>query len=319
VPSPSSARQAFSFLLLTPLPHWRGSTQPITEGLSIRPLNSAERTALEFSDALLSHHSIDAPARAAHWLCYEFDNPHPSDNVRYRRRQDAAFKLLHHALYAVQILAPIGAPNLALLYRRTETGLLLDSTQHRPQYLGSVWARLCDVPASFASDVPLILERVREVFRKPILRLQIPIWLLEQGLVAPDRHIRLLLWATGLDGVTRAGGVAAFSERICALIGSDAAIFPPCSSLPEPCYRVADVVDHLYLLRTEMAHGLPFHEQFRKTRGFLAAGGQPVNQDFAGYRYDAVLEECSAFLLCKALREVLMSAAGVDGPIEDAL
>jgi hypothetical protein len=306
VPSPYYAVQASSFLLLTPLPDWRGAAQPISPGLAIRPLDAAERTAIEFSDALLLHHSIDPPARAAQWICYEFENPHAAGDVRYRRRQEAAFKFLHHALYAVQILAPIGAPNLALLYQRCEDGLTLGSAQHRPPYRGSVWARLCDVPPSFASDVPVILERVREVFQKPVLRLQIPVWLLEQGLVAPDRHIRLLLWATGLDGVTRAGGVAAFAERLCALIGGDSEIFPPCASLPRPCYRVADVVEHLYLLRTEMAHGLPFHEQFRKTRGFLATNGQAVSPEFAAYRYDAVLEECSVFLLCKALREALL-------------
>jgi hypothetical protein len=289
---PSAPAETASFLQITPLPDWHGSIQTLAPGLSIRPLDSPERAALEFSDTVLRFHSIEAAARAGHWLCYEFENSHPPENVRYRLRHQAAVKLIHHALYAVQILFPIGAPNLSVLYRRDAAGLQLETAQYRPPFLGTVWARRCDVPESFAADVPTVLDRVREVFRKPVLRLQIP--------------IRLLLWATGLDGVTHSGGVSAFAERLCALIGGGSDIFPPCSALPRPKYKVAEVVEHLYLLRTQMAHGLPFHEQFRKTRGFLAADGRPLSEEFAKYRYDQVLEECSAFLLCKALREVLL-------------
>ena len=295
-----------SFLLITPLPSWRGADQPIADGLSIRRLAPTELAALAPSDGLLHHHAIDSDARAGSWLCYEFENPHPPDNVRYRRRQEAAFKLMAHAMYAVQILLPIGAPNLFFLYRRAADGLELRETEHRPAYNGAGWTRLCDVPASFGDDATALLERVREVFRKPILRLQIPIWLFEQGLVAPDRHIRILLWATGLDGVTRSGGVAAFTERLCQLLGADTRIFPPSPTLPTPKYTVADVVEHLYLLRTQMAHGLPFHEQFRKTCGFVDSNGQPLGPEFAEYRYDHVLEECAGFLLCAALRAVLL-------------
>jgi len=152
----------------------------------------------------------------------------------------------------------------------------------------------------------MMLERIHDAFQKPTLRLQIPVWLLEQGLIAPDRHIRILLWATGLDGLTRSGGTVAFGERLCSLLGADTEIFPPCGAERKPGYQVGGVVVDLYELRNEMAHGLPFHEKFRKTRGFLSNDGQPVSDEFAAYRYDQVLEECAAFLLCKALREVFL-------------
>jgi hypothetical protein len=295
-----------AFLMITPLANWRAAEQSITEGISIRRLTPREREALELSKALLEHHDIDSSARNGYWLCYDFENSYPADNVRFRRRQEAAFKLMLHAMYSVQILMPIGAANLLLLYRRTADGLTLDSTQHRPAFIGTVWAGLCDVPASFGEEISLILERVHDAFQRPTLRLQIPVWLLEQGLSAPDRHIRILLWATGLDGVTRSGGTAAFAERLCGLLGPDTGIFPPWGTNRKPGYSVADVAGDLYLLRNEMAHGLPFHEKFRKTRGFLAADGLPVSEEFANYRYDHVLEECAGFLLCKALREVFL-------------
>jgi hypothetical protein len=301
VPSPAS-----EFLLLSPLPHWRGTGQQLREDICIRRLTSPERAALGSSEAILQHYEIGESATTGFWLCYEFENNYPPDNVRYRRRQDAALKLMLHAMYSIQILVPIGAPNLSLLFRQTDNGPILDASLHRPAWIGTVWARLCDVPGSFGEEIPVLLDRVHEAFQKPKLRHQIPVWLLEQGLIAPDRHIRILLWATGLDGITQSGGTVAFADRLCRLLGPDTGIFPPGCTIRKPGYRVTEVAGDLYLLRNEMAHGLPFHEKFRKTRGFLAEDGDPISPEFAQYRYDQVLEECAAFLLCKALRELFL-------------
>lgn len=301
-------RVASTFLLVTPLPDWRGSAQDVAEGIAIRRLTAEERAVVDVSDALLLHHEIEQAERGGWWLCYQFLNEHPVENVRHRRRQDAAFKLMLHAIYAVQILVPIGASNLVLLYGRTEDGLALVTVQHRQRYLGTQWARMCDVPASFGADVPLLVERVHAAFQKPVLRLQIPVWLLEQGLLASDRHIRILLWATGLDGVMRAGGVAAFGERLCSLLGAPSPVFPSAGPVRPAC-TVQDVAEDLYLLRTEMAHGLPFHERFRKQRAFVEAAGF---EGLAILRYDHLLEECAGFLLCRALREILLRNLAFD-------
>jgi len=294
-----------AFVLMTPLP-WRGGPQEITDEIRIRRLAADERSAVEASDALLRHHEIDDTARGGHWLCYEFENNHPPENVRYRQRQAAAFKLMLHAVYAVQILMPIGAANLYLLYRRSENGLTLDNSQRRHLLTGTAWARLCDVPGSFADEVPVVLRHVRDAFQKPTLRLQIPVWLFEQGLIAEDRHIRILLWATGLDAVTRSGGIAAFSGNLCSLLGAGTNVFPSSATHGTPRYKVVDVAEDLFRLRTEMAHGLPFHEKFRKKQGLLAGDGHPVSEEFANCRYDQVLEECAGFLLSSALKEVFL-------------
>jgi hypothetical protein len=302
----STEGRTSAFVLLSPLPNWKGTEQAITGEIHIRRLVPPERAALNTSDTLLRHQGIGEAARDAHWLCYRFENAYPSDNVRYRRRQDAAFKLMLHAMYSVQILVPIGAANLFLLYRETDNGLILDSTQHRQALIETVWGRVCDIPASFPDEIPVVLERLHEAFRKPTLRLQIPVWLLEQGLAAPDRHIRILLWTTGLDGITRGGGTVAFAERLSDLLGAATQVFPPSAANRRPNYRVIDVVEDLYQLRNEMAHGLPFHEKFRKKRGFLADDDQPISEEFASYRYDQVLEECGVFLLCRTLREAFL-------------
>jgi hypothetical protein len=294
------------FLLLSALPHWRGATQTIAPDICIRRLSALERAVLETSDQQLLHHDLDAAARDGWWICHEFENVPPSESVAHQRRREAAFKRTLYATYAIQILQPIGAPNLSLLYRHASNSLILESTRHRPAYTGTIWAHLCDVSVPFGDHISTVLDRVQDVFQKPTLRLQIPIWLFEQGLIAADRHIRLLLWATGLDGITQSGGISAFGKRLCSLLGPDTHVFPSCAVYPLPKYKVAEVVGDLYRLRTEMAHGLPFHEKFRKKGGFLGPDDRPIADNFAGWRYDQVLEECAAFLLCRTLREILL-------------
>ena len=241
-------------------------------------------------------------------LCCEFDNPHPEGSSRHKRRREVATRLLLHGVYATQILAPCGWSGLFRLYRcASPEAHTCSATEQRAAFLPTEWGRCGSAPATFAAEAPVLLERVQEVFLKPVLRLQIPIWLLEQGMAAPDQHIRILLCATGLDSLTRANGQAAFSERICNLLGAGTLIFPPDGAGRQPRYRVADVAGHLYQLRNEMAHGLPFHSIFHKKQGFLDLEGQPLAAEFAKYRYDKVLEECAVFLLCRVLREVLLS------------
>jgi hypothetical protein len=289
-----------SFLLLSRLPNWTGRDTELAPGLGIRRLNQWEREA------------VDSGEQDGYWLCHEFDNPHPPEIGRHKKRREAAFRLMLHAVYAVQVLVPCGSPGVFLLYRKNAGGWSLEATERRQPFLPTEWGRRCWVPAAFAVDAPVMLERVLEAFYKPVIQLQIPIWLLEQGMAAPDQHIRILLCATGLDSLTKASGQAVFKERLCDLLGADTLIFPPDATGRQPRYRVGDVAGHLYQLRNEMAHGLPFQAIFHKKLGFLDDAGEPLAREYAKYRYDKVLEECAVFLLCRALREVLLSRMAFD-------
>jgi len=284
-----------SYLLLSPLANWRGGDLVLSPGLSIRKLNESERDRVEDGEP------------AGFWLSHEFENPHPAETGRHKKRRESAFRHVNHAVYAIQILSPCGWNGLVHLFRcDSRESWTSEATEHRHPFLPTAWGARCLAPANAAREAPALLERVQEAFLKPVLRLQIPIWLLEQGLAAPDPHIRILLCATGLDSLTRASGQAAFSERLCDLLGGDSLIFPPDEAGRQPRYRVADIAGHLYQLRNEMAHGLPFQAIFHKKTGFLGADGEPLAAEFAKYRYDKVLEECAVFLLCRVLREVLL-------------
>jgi hypothetical protein len=284
-----------SFLLLSPLPNWKGSSAELAPNLGIRQLTRSELGL------------VGSGEDGGYCLYYEFDNPYSKDLARHRKRLQAAFRLLLHAAYAIQVMVPCGWPGVFLLCRRQGAEWIREATERRQPFLPTDWGQRCIVPPTFATEAPALLERIVEAFLKPVQRLQIPIWLLEQGMAAPDQHIRILLCATGLDSLTKASGQTVFRERLCNLLGAATLILPPDAAGKQPCYRVTDVAGHLYELRNEMAHGLPFQAIYHKKPGFLDMDGEPLAAEFARHRYDKVLEECAVFLLCRALREVLLS------------
>jgi hypothetical protein len=284
-----------SFLLLSAIPNWKGEDVKLAPDMAIRRLKDAERCA------------ADQGEPDGYWLCHEFDNPYEDELARHKKRRETAFKLMTYATYAIQVLMPRGTTGVFLLFRWNGEGWSPCGVERRQQMLPTEWAASCVVPSQFACDAPAILERVLEAFYKPVLRLQIPLWMMEQGLAAPDRHIRILLCSTGLSSLTKASGQAAFKERLCSLLGAGTQIFPPDDAGRQPGYCVEEVAGHLYQLRNELAHGLPFGAIFHRKTGFLDCGGQPVTEEFARCRYDKVLEECAVFLMCRAMREVLLS------------
>jgi hypothetical protein len=255
---------------------------------------------------------VESGEKEGYWLCLEFDNHYPDKTTRHRRRREAIFRLLLNAVHAIQVLVPCGWPGVFLLYRRNPEGWIWEATERRQPLLATQWGRRSVVPATFAAEAPVMLERVLDTFQKPVLRMQIPIWLLEQGMAAFDQHIRILLCATGLDSLTRASGQNVFRERLNGLLGPDTLIFPPDAAGRQPRYRINDIAGHLYQLRNEMAHGLPFQAMFHRKAGFLDVNGEPISAEFAKHRYDKVLEECAVFLLCRTLREVLLSRVVFD-------
>jgi hypothetical protein len=284
---------AQSFLLLTALPNWKGDAVELGSDVCIRKLDDAERAAVGEADS--------------YWICHRFENPYSPELARHKKRRETAFKLMLYATYAVQTLVPCGGMGIHLLFRREGDSWIACGEERRLQMLPSGWAMRCAVPDVVTREAPAVFERVLEAFYKPILPLQIPLWMMEQGLAAPDQHIRILLCSTGLSSLTKASGQAAFRERLCSLLDGDCLIFPPDCEGRQPRYRVDEVAGHLYQLRNELAHGLPFGAIFHKKTGFLSCSGDPVLPEMARYRYDKVLEECAVFLMCRALRTVLQS------------
>lgn len=190
--------------------------------------------------------------------------------------------------------------------RRIGNKLMLESGDHRLPLNETLWGRLVSHPGTTATELPVMMERIEEAFQRHIIRVQNPVYLLEHGLQATNLHVRVLLWTTGLDGLLMANTRKEFVGRLHNLLGANTPIFPPDKIMNrQPKYKVKDVSDDLYELRSEIAHGREISKRFREKTGFKAIDGFDMAGVFPNYQYRQVLGECAVFLLANALRKVL--------------
>jgi hypothetical protein len=298
-----TATPKYPFVILTPLKNWTGEECTIKPGLRIRRLNDADMPDFDSWAHFLSGREIDELKRQSFWLCHDYEDSLTEDGST----GEAACEAVDRTLSAIQVLAPIGGENILLVSKISKAGWVLESGLHRQRLSETVWGRLSGLPVSFTSDLPIVLERIQDVFRRQIVRLQNPVLLLEHGLQATNLHIRILLWTTGLDALIMANKRSEFCERIFNLLGENTRIFPQDDILNrQPKYTVGDVADDLYELRSEIAHGREISRRFREKTGFLTENGHSVEGIFQDYQYRQVLHECAVFLLCQALRKIFL-------------
>ncbi len=290
------------YILAAPLRRWEAGEGPIAEGLTVKPLDLGTLRDLRSLKRFLSQHDLDALESADHWLCYEFLGPWPIDP----RTKEPAQARFDAAQYAVQLLAPIGRPGLVLIPRLVRGEGMIESVGRRLPLNETVWGRVMSVPQNIRYDLPAIIERIEDAFRRHVIRIQNPIYFLEHGLQATNPHIRVLLWTTGLDALLMAGNAEAFADRLHNLLDADTLIFPPGKfTSSQPTYKVGDVSRDLYQLRSDIAHGREIRMKFREQTGFKAVDGGDIPGNLPVTQYRQVLEECAVFLLAAALRKVL--------------
>ena len=79
-------------------------------------------------------------------------------------------------------------------------------------------------------------------------------------------------------------------------------MFNPRPDGVRPKYKVGEVANDLYALRSEIAHGAYEDKRFSEVIGFWPEDGTAINDSFTRAQ---VLEECSLFLLQTALMSAL--------------
>ena len=292
-----------TYIFIAPLKGWEGTEGPITGSLSVKRQDDATFPDLDSWAYFLSQHDLNQLKSVRNWLWYEFQSPWP----RNTQVEAAALARFDFVQYAFQLLAPTGSRGLVLMARRIGGKLILESGHHRLPSNETVWGRLVSIPGTIPTELPVIMERIEDAIRRPIIRVQNPVYLLEHGLQATNLHIRVLLWTTGLDGLLMANNRSEFVDRLHNLLGAETLIFPPDKIMNrQPKYKVSDVSGDLYDLRSEIAHGREISKKFREKTGFKAMDGFEISGVFPDYQYRQVLGECAVFLLSSALKKVLL-------------
>ena len=135
------------------------------------------------------------------------------------------------AMYAMQLLSPVGGRNVYLKFRETEGGFDNVASLQPAEMKTTFIAKIAIVDEQqLESQFDPLLRGIDKVFNKKIVRLQNALLLLEHGLQTGHVYLSTLMWVMGLDMLFMAGKKKPFVERITAFLGEHLYVFPPFST-----------------------------------------------------------------------------------------
>jgi len=119
----------------------------------------------------------------------------------------------------------------------------------------------------FEADLPLVVAGVQRAFTRGGVRLINALNFFELGLDATNPYLQFFLWTTAIDDLLMAITQANFRDRLCDLFGANRFVLPS-TEFGQPKYRVQDVADDIFGLRSAIAHGQEILPKFRVINPF---------------------------------------------------
>lgn len=233
-----------------------------------------------------------------YWIRYDFTAPAVDSE-----QTALAFGTVDSALNACQVVAPTGGEALTLLADLSSKDPILRTVVHNPKLHSTRAARMAFAFAWPVEDLPAVLEGVVTASRGGAVRLRNALNLFRLGLQIPEVHIQVLLWVTALDALTMAVKPKTFHHRICNFLGPEKYVYPDLHPFPRPTYRVQDVVQDLFHLRSTIAHGQEIPDKYWKNEVQIYDGNQQPRQ---------VLCDSAIFLLSDFLRRLFRDGLSLE-------
>ncbi len=220
----------------------------------------------------------------------------------FKTSLDSASGELTRALGALQVVGPSAEQHLFIVYRFEDepgdpVGVGL------PFFLTPTpWASEVGRPLDELRWIPLIARRTA-IAEARIPRIRRALILYFQGLREHSQEMRILSWAMGIDVLTMASNRRQFCDRVRTVLGAESWVLP-LGRPGQPSLRIDDVIEDVYSLRSELAHGSELSGRFSIET--------PVVDSLTGTVIDrnslvSVLEQCTLFILHRLIRTVLVS------------
>lgn len=249
----------------------------------------------------LTGNQIEALERTEFWFLMQFEDEH----ILLEVNTETYYRSVLSAMYALQLIAPIGAPNFVIFSGREQHGLAIDSMTVFQALSSTRWARACGFQEATRSEFVALADGVNTALKGSTVRLKNALFLLEHGMRASAPYLPLLFWTTGLDALMMAITSDAFQRRLSNFLGANTLVLPAISTIGQPKYRVHEVLGDLFELRSIIAHGRRVEGKFLARCGLRMLDDHPTGiQEVDSCRYSQVLEECALFLLCRTLRRI---------------
>jgi hypothetical protein len=209
-----------------------------------------------------------------------------------------------------QIWAPKGWSGLIVNSELMDDGSRRVVTVARPEpYAVSRWAQLLKIDDLAVNDLKALIAGTLSALESESVACRNPFQYFELGLQTAVNHMKAgaLLWMIGLDALLAAQKDTVFSARLCRLLGKDTRVFPNDYAGRRPVYTVGSVALDIYHLRNQIAHGDRIRPEYMEKSEFQFEPPELRYLRIGECSYQSVLYEGALFILCAALRSVILN------------
>jgi len=225
-----------------------------------------------------------------------------ADGSALSPRQHRAAEIVRFTRLAIQLVAPVGC-NESTIVVSGRNGV---STVHPPAMVSTPWGRITGYEN-------VSLDEIRRVVRgvNTILRFRVPLIInslnfLELGFGAQNPAISTFLWVSGIESLLMAGTVQNFTQRLKNVLGEQTFMLPKVDPGGQPKYRVGDMAEDVYELRSNVAHGSLINKKFLSPTTLKNIQDRDIVAYSPPTQYLHIVRECALFLLARVLHKIFL-------------
>ena len=217
-------------------------------------------------------------------------------------RQHRAAEIVRYTRLAIQLVAPVGC-NESTIVISGPTGV---STIHPPPMPSTPWGRIGAYENASLGEIRRVVRGVNSIFRFRVPRLINSLNFLELGFSAQNPYISAFLWVSGLDAVLMAGTPLNFKQRLVNVLGEQSFVLPRVDPGGQPKYRVRELAEDVYELRSKIAHGSLIPTKFLQNERLKNVQDQVIESYAPPTQYLHIVRECALFLLIGVLKKIFL-------------
>jgi hypothetical protein len=225
-----------------------------------------------------------------------------ADSTALSKRQQRAVEIVRYTRLAIQLVAPVGCDESTIVV----SGPTSVSTVHPPSMTSTPWGRVNGYENVSLAEIRSVVRGVNSILRFRVPRLINALNFLELGFGAEDQYISTFLWVSGLDAILMAGTPKNFRQRLVNVLGEKTFVLPMVDPGGQPNYRVGDVAEDVYELRSKIAHGSLIPKKFLEQVRLKNVKDDVIESYSPPTQYLHIVRECALFLLIGVLKKIFL-------------
>jgi len=225
-----------------------------------------------------------------------------ADSRALSKRQQRAVEIVRYTRLAIQVVAPVGCDESTIVI----SGPNVVSTVRPPRMPSTPWGRINMYENATLDEIRRVVRGVHSILRFRVPRLINSLNFLELGFGAENQYISTFLWVSGLDAILMAGTPQNFRQRLVDVLGEQTFVLPKVDPGGQPKYRVGEVAEDVYELRSKIAHGSLIPKKFLEQVRLKNVYDRNIESYAPPTQYLHIVRECALFLLIGVLKRIFL-------------